>query len=40
MSSRIKEGDFFYMGFWFLFMGGLMGGVLLLLIRIERNTRR
>lgn len=39
MSHRIQEGDLFYLGFWILFMGSMVGAVLCLLWRIEKNTR-
>jgi hypothetical protein len=38
-SARLHEGDLFYCGFWLIFMGGFMGAILLVMCRIERNTR-
>ena len=37
--SRIEEIDLIYCGFWLVFMGSLLGTMLLLMVRIERNTR-
>jgi hypothetical protein len=38
-SARLHDGDLFYVGFWLIFMGGFMGAILWVMMRIERNTR-
>jgi hypothetical protein len=38
-STRLHEGDLFYCGFWLLVMGGGLGAILLVMMKIERNTR-
>ena len=38
-SSRLHDGDLFYVGFWLCLMGGGLGAILYVMMRIERNTR-
>lgn len=40
MPSRIQEMDPFYAGFWIVLMGGLVGAVVWVLMKIEINTRK
>jgi hypothetical protein len=35
----LQDGDLFYCGFWLIFMGGFMTAILLVMTRIEKNTR-
>jgi hypothetical protein len=37
--SRIEEIDLAYCGFWLVFMGGFMAWILVVMMKIERNTR-
>jgi hypothetical protein len=38
-SARLHEGDMVYCGFWLVLMGSMMGSILWVMCRIEKNTR-
>ena len=37
--SRISEIDLTYAAFWMILMGGFLSAILVVMIRVEKNTR-